>query len=502
MVNSLTIYLSVYLIISLVALSIQLIASASLVPKTVNLYLTLKPFRVAVQIIAAVLPVILLLYICGDKIIGFLLFVDPEYKHITITAILTFFILQYVKKKNFYKYLEIPGSALLILWLLIFTILTLTHSIFHFHLIDKGTRLFNYLTAVIPGNFKVIPYIILVSWIIIFILLIDIVITKISNMLFDYLEEKARVSFQEKIIELVYDDAYENGMPSGEQTYLKNIQRFSFTLNIFNKELFRLHETIYGSLHERIHRIFDLISVSDRAHKYLYNRLWYYKIKGLHIYAQLGDTSEIKYIRKLTNSRNNVLRSEAQLALARLNENEKPLDYLADYVQTLTEWDQINLIHYFTINQKPVGDLSGLLASANPGVIIFGLQCIRLFKQFDYHDQIIELTKHTNTKVQNTAFLVLSLFEEPEDAVYILNCYNNTLALSPRISMVRALRTIGNSVAIHFLIEQISSETNDEFCIELFRALNRIDPQEALQLAATDNAGLSKLYEHVIDTTL
>lgn len=502
MVNSLTTYLFVYLIASTIALSIQVISSASLVSKTVRLFQVFKPFRVFIQVLLSGILCFLIFWITGDKIIAFLLLIAPEYKHLTVVAIMSFLILLYVQKKERYEQLNVFGSVAFICWISLFLTITSVHFILHFELIDKAVRLFNYLTEVLPGNYKIIPYIILSTWVINIYILIYITIRRTGKIITEYLEQKIRSVYQEKIIELIYNDAYENGLPAKEQAYLKKVKRWFFTRRIFSDELLRMHEIVQGKSHERIHSYFGLLSVFDDAYNYLHHHLWYYKIKGLRIYSQLGDKTEIIYIQKLASSNNDVLRSEAQLALARLTEDENPLDYLKNQQQRLTIWEQLNLIHYFTNSQKPIGDLSGLLVSKNSSVVNFGLYCVRKFNKFEYRDQILELTKHLDIKVQDAAFEALTLYEEPEIAGYIVSRYNKALPVSTRLSIVKTLGNIGDPKAIPFLKEQLISETEEQLCLELFRSLLQIDPQEAYRNATSNPDKLLKLYDHVTDLSI
>jgi len=495
-------YSILFLIACIAAISLQLYLSTSLLAKAVTIYKTVKVLRVLIWSLLIGFLCYLIFALAGAQVFSILLLLIPEYISLTIAAIITFFILLYVLSKNEYDILNVFGSVLLIIWVTCFVLGTFIHLGIHFQLLDKTRHLLVYLNRELPGNYKVLPYFLMVGWIINFFALLYVTGRRISNILTDYITQKVRSSYQEKIIELINEDADENGFTVDEQNYLKKVKRLFFTRQIFSGELLRMHELVYGSLHDQIHRLFYSLSLTEDAFYYLHSRHWFFKIKGLRIYAELGDRSEIAYIQGLIMSENPVLRFEAQLALTRLSEDEKPLDYLKDLELPLTVWEQLNLIHFYTNHKKPVGNLSGLLESKNTSVIYFALQCIRKFNRIEYKSKIVELTRHPDLNVKNVSFQTLSLYEEPEIVSYLLSCYDNSMVLSTKISIIRSLSRIGNMEAFTFLKEQIDTMENDEICIELFRALIHIDSQQASDLAKSDYLRFMRLYEHVTETSI
>jgi len=488
------------LLITMLVVSMQLLFSTSLLQYAVKLYWSVRLIRISLWLILLSILGFIILKFAGNQIIAFFILIAPEYKHLTIASIVAFFLLLYVKKNNLYEYLEVFGSVLLIIWVGLFGIITFIHFAIHFQLLEAAIRLFVRVNSIMWGGYKVIPYLIILMVLIDIYLLIDIAVRKVRKILIDYLEKKIRVSYQGKIIELIYDDVVDNVLMIKEQNYFKRVKRLFFTRQIFTEELLRMHEIVSGKLYDRIHFIFNMLLLSNDSHNYLHHRLWYYKVNGLRIYAQLGNRNEILYIQKLTNSGNSVLRSEAQLALARLSEDENPFGYLKNARQKLTDWEQINLIHYYTHHQKPVGDLTELLNSYNDSVVLFGLNCIRAFNRFDYRDLIIELTKRKDIRVKNTAIELLEMFDEPEIAEFILKSYDNQLPLSTRIKIINTLGKIGDNSTVVFLKQLISSELDLEMSIELLASLNKVDPQAALHIIQADSTHrLQRIFDHITD---
>ena len=431
----------------------------------------------------------------------FLLLVTPEIIHLTVVAIISCFILNYVRANDEYENLNVFGSILLITWLCIFIIGTSIHLALHFKLYEKTILLFQYLHRVLPGGYKSLPYIILASFVINFLALLYVIGKRISNILIDHVENKIRISYQEKIIELIYDDSIDNESYVKEPIYFKKVKRLFFTRQLFSDELLRMHEVVNGTLREKINLIFNSLLLKKDAFKHLHSRHWFYKIKSLRLYAELGDKSEIAYLRKMVHSKNVILRFEAQLAIARLSDEENPLLYLKDLQEKLSVWEQLNLIYFYTNHQKPVGDLLELLKSANTSVICFGLLCIRKFNRVDYLSQIIELTRHSDCNVRNASFRALGIYDASEICSYIISRYDQTPEIYTQIIMIRSLAHahFGDTAVIPFLEAQIMSMETEELCIELFRVFIQIDSKQALKLANSE-LKFKRLYEHATET--
>jgi hypothetical protein len=463
----------------------------SLFSRVVNLYKSAKYIRTALKLVLIICIGGLTLIFAGKIIFSILFPLIPYFRYLTIVAILTFLIFQKVIKKNQYEYLNVFGSVALILGFLVFSLSLLIEIISHFHLIRKGFKLFVEIVDILPGYYKIIPYLILASWLIVLYLLVHINLRKVSRIITEFIENNVRKFYQEKIIDLVYNESYNDGFPVEKLAFLSKVKRLFYTRNIFIEELLKMYEIVHGEIQDRIKHIFDFLDLTKDAHYYLHNHLWYYKINGLRIYAELENNTEIKYIQKLTLSKNIILRSESRLAMARLTENNKPLDYLKDLNQVLTVWEQVNILHYFKNHQKPIGDLSGLLNSKNTSVNCFGLHCVRMFNKFELRSQVFEFTKHPEVKVKNAAFEALSLFSDTESVNYIIVCYSKNLALSTVIIMIKTLGIICDSVAIPFLKEQLKNEMNEQIHTELFKSLLIIDPKAKLPLS--DKLRLKKL---------
>jgi len=475
MVASLSTYVFIYWIATILAIGLQFSLVSTIGP-TVVLYFQRNPqFRIYLKTTIISLFVFGLFYFFGHKIITALVFLANDYRQVTIAAIIAFFSLRYVKRNNYFDYLSAFGSIILLLWILVFLSIVIIHISIHFQLVNAGVQLFKFLTEELPGTFKMLPYLIVGSFGMIFILLNIINFYRIKKIITEFINDKVLASSQDSIIELIYNENNQVLSNQAEKTLLL-VKRYRFSRTIFTDELLRMQEIIFGDINERINNILNLWDIDHDAAYYLYHSKWHYKIKGLRIYAQLENKSEIEYIATLMEHKNKVLQIEAQIALARLSDDEHPLEYLKDLHEKMTLWEQVNLIHYFTRFNKSVGDISSLLSTTNASVTFFGLRCAAIFNQYEHYNQIIKLTQYDDVLIQDTAYDTLAQYQEPASAQYILNRFKSELPISTRVSMIKALGHIGNIVALPFLKDLLLFEVEYQLSIELFKTIIQIQP--------------------------
>ena len=475
MVVSLSSYSFVYLLLTMVAISIQLTISTSIGTVITKVYSNYKALRAILKGIAITILVLTVLYFIGDRIISFIFSFASEYRQISIVGILSFFALWYIQAKGYYEFLNVFGAIIFMLWLFIFSGIFFTHVAIQHHWFSKSVELFQFLVVQLPEGFKILPYLIVFCFIMLFIILNIINISRINNIIVKYINDRIKETSQDRIIELIYNESHTN-LSEKAQRSLEILKRYRFTRTIFTDELLRMHEIIFGNINDRINHILTSWEVINDARYYLHHRKWHYKIKGLRVYAQLDDKSEMYYIKNLISAKNHVLRIEAQITVARLSNEENPLDYLKDLQNKLTLWEQINLIHYFTRFNKQIGNIKALLNCENTSVTFFGLRLAGIYNQYEHYNQVLKLTKVDDILIQNTAYEALSQYQEPASADYILKKFNVDLPISTRIAMIRALGHIGNTIALPFMKDLLLFEVEYQLSIELFKAIMQLEP--------------------------
>lgn len=179
----------------------------------------------------------------------------------------------------------------------------------------------------------------------------------------------------------------------------KNLRR-----KVLIEQIYLLAQNLFGPKQNKLLKLFRIrrllkhvlfyIAISGNNNKAVYLKLFSVIIPNKYL-----DNKFKKYL----HSQNHELRRFAQLAS--LNYNINSLDeILKNYPYSLTLWDQIHLLEIIERRSTIPPDFYPYLKSANPTVVIFGLQMIRIFFQKNTQEnQLVELLSHPNGDVRYEA---------------------------------------------------------------------------------------------------
>lgn len=199
----------------------------------------------------------------------------------------------------------------------------------------------------------------------------------------------------------------------------------------------------------------------------LNNRRWYVKAKGIQELASMDQSDYLFRIYRLTNSRNEYVRMEAQSAIVHFA-GFKGLRFLKVLTYPISNWQQIKLIEqlrFLQANELP--DAKKLLQSQNNSVVIFTIKIISVFHHLDLHDAVLGCMHYPDAEVRYHAVNCLQ---------YI---YNATTAKS--LEKFYDDEVLRNQLAILQAVKQIGSEEQTDFLY-----LKLFDKNDAVKMAAAD----------------
>lgn len=300
-------------------------------------------------------------------------------------------------------------------------------------------------------------------------------------------------------------------------------QAFEFTgighkanREVFINELLSLHNNLYGEAATRLRDLYYNLELYRDSIRKVKNGKWNVKAKGFKELAQMDVKDANRDIADYVNSRNQILRMEAQLALVKLNE-EEPLGFLDDLKFELTEWEQVNILNTLSYHQINIDSFEPWMSSENDSVVIFATKLAGLYKHIHSWPMILELLEHENPKVRHVAIKTLEMFEvaensgpfkeifkleqpleEKEDeAFYNLNMDRN------RLAAIEALEAVATPDDIPFLEQILKTEKEFNILKKAVSILNGIKPRgpEALdQVFERADPELRKIIENTKQT--
>jgi hypothetical protein len=227
---------------------------------------------------------------------------------------------------------------------------------------------------------------------------------------------------------------------------------------------------------------------------------WHKKIKGFRELAFMNIKDANQVIYKALNSKNEILRMEAQIALVRLTD-EDPFSFLFQLKRPFSLWEQITLHELIIQHDLPVPDFKKWLKASNPTVVMFALRMIREFKQKDAEDDIRETLEHPSPEVRKLAIQVSGDLEmrstlEVMKRIYKVQEYNTCLEI------IRAMAKMPDPSLMGFLKLVLDKEDDVQLQIEATKAIENNGEEGVktlVKLMKSEYKNYNIIVRHVLD---
>ena len=227
---------------------------------------------------------------------------------------------------------------------------------------------------------------------------------------------------------------------------------------------------------------------------------WHKKIKGFRELAFMNIKDANHAIYKALNSKNEILRMEAQIALVRLTDDD-PFGFLMQLKKPFSLWEQITLHELIIQHDLPVPEFSKFLKAGNPTVVMFALRMIREFKQKDSEDDVREALDHPSQEVRKLAVQVAGDLEmhstlEVMKRMYKSQDYNTCLEI------IRAMAKMPDPSLMGFLRLVLDKEDDVQLQIEATKAIENHGEEGVktlVKLMKSEYKNYNIIVRHVLD---
>ncbi len=227
---------------------------------------------------------------------------------------------------------------------------------------------------------------------------------------------------------------------------------------------------------------------------------WHKKIKGFRELAFMNIKDANNAIYKALNSKNEILRMEAQIALVRLTDDD-PLSFLFQLTRPFSLWEQITLHELIIQHDLPIPDFKKLLKASNPTVVMFALRMIREFKQKDAEDDVRDTLEHSSPEVRKLAVQVAGDLEmrsslEIMKRMYKSQDYNTCLEI------IRAMARMPDPSLMGFLKLVLDKEDDVQLQIEATKAIENNGEEGVktlVKLMKSEYKNYNIIVRHVLD---
>jgi hypothetical protein len=309
-------------------------------------------------------------------------------------------------------------------------------------------------------------------------------------------EAKLRQYLMEQYQSLIVDYLFGN---TGSEQFMK-IASDNFRRQVLIDQMIDVSVNLKGETEAKLMNLYRELSLDQDSLARARSRKWHKKIKGFRELAFVGITDGNDEIYRALNSRNEILRMEAQIALVRLSDKDH-FEFLSQLKRPFSLWEQITLHDLIIQHELPVPDFSRWLSSENPTVVMFALRMIREFKQKEAEQELKKVLLHRDPAVSQLAVQVAGDLDmrstlDTMKRMYKFQEYNNCLEI------VKSMGKMPEQALLGFLKLVLDKEDDVQLQIEAVKAIENMgEPgvQALVKVMKSEYKNYNIIVRHVLD---
>lgn len=209
----------------------------------------------------------------------------------------------------------------------------------------------------------------------------------------------------------------------------------------------------------QISALYQYFGLHHRALRQLESRKWDKVSRAISELTEMQVRQAYDAIKEHVNSKNSVVRKQAQLATVQLK--EEGIQFFLDTVRyPISQWQQVKILEILTSKSKfTVPRFRDWLVSENQDVVLFALSLIRVFRQMDASQALLMFLNHKSERIQVAAVECIGDFKY-DPARWSLRSRYEKASTDLKIHILDALQAIGNSGDISWLDQQASLDSS------------------------------------------
>lgn len=196
----------------------------------------------------------------------------------------------------------------------------------------------------------------------------------------------------------------------------KGLLEGSFSRNVLIKELVTAAKSMSGVAKQNIGSFYTAAGLDSVTIKQLRSGAWHVKARAIQTLAHLDQKQHIAKVYRHTNNRNELIRSEARVAVVKLTGFDG-LRFLDVISYPLTEWEQLCLVHELSENHRPdFKKIPDWLHSDNDSVVEFALRLVESYRIFEMHGDVAFCLAHQQPGIRKKAVEAIRAINQPQTA--------------------------------------------------------------------------------------
>ena len=309
-------------------------------------------------------------------------------------------------------------------------------------------------------------------------------------------EEKQRQYLLEKSQTLIIDYLFGNAT-SDE---LKKLASGSFRRQILIDQIIDVSVNLKGDTGQKLSVLYRNLGLDKDSLRRASSRRWHVRIKAFRELAFMEVKEAYNLIHKALNSKNEILRMEAQIALVRLSDTDQ-FDFLSHLSRPFSMWEQITLHDLIIHHDLPIPSFKKWLTSPNPSIVMFALRMIREFKQTDAERLVIESMVHENHDVRKLAVEVAGDLNLRSSLEVMKHMYKNQ-DYDVCLAIVKSMGKMPDPSMMGFLKLVLDKEDDVQLQIEATKAIENMGEEGVktlVKLMKSEYKNYNIIIRHVLD---
>ena len=268
------------------------------------------------------------------------------------------------------------------------------------------------------------------------------------------------------------------------------------------ERILALNKKMKGDFKLKLKALYKRLELDKATVEKLNSSKWDTVVTGLVEVNEMDLTETLKVVKKLINSPNFQIRSQAVATLLTLSENED-LAFLRDQAFPLSRWQQMNYLRIIKyLHSSRTLQIENLFDSNNQSIRLFGYKLVRVIGRVDL---LTILEEKFYSVADEEKMEIIKTFEYLGVPAHT-ELVNGSLK-SDNIELVtmaaKAVGVIGDATSIKIICELLKSEPGFKLQMTLLRSLQSLDSTQYNQFVQ-DNSfeGLQRINLHLSDPLL
>lgn len=308
-------------------------------------------------------------------------------------------------------------------------------------------------------------------------------------------EEKLRQLLLEKYQEKLVGYLYGDNLP---EEFIP-IASDKFRRQVLIDQIIDISINLKGDTKAKLQDLYLNLELDKDSLNKVSSRPWHKKIKGFRELAFMNIRKANDEIYRCLESKNEILRIEAQIALVRLSDN--PFEFLNHLERPFSLWEQITLHELLVQHDMQVPSFSSWLTSPNNTIVLFSLRMIREYKQVYSENEVLKVLHHSNPAVRKIAIEVTGDLEMKKALTIMKKMYKNE-NYENNLEILRSMSKMPDENMLGFLKLVLDKEDDVQLQIEATKAIKNmglVGVRALVKIMESEYKNYNIIIRHVLD---